>query len=567
MQQSIRAVRFPLKLKFTLTLGVLLSGTLATFLWLASSLIRQDKTAYVYDAILLRTEQQAAALQAKILAWQALTQKDFTAEELSSQYPEILAVITEGMARYQSRGVTSTQTGSWSALPKAAWQVSTSAKGEVLLLDARNQRLVIDLTPLTGQKDSPFILGLYTTDGKKLLGPKEESAVVTKDHWLWSFIEKPTPQGVQEVQGGWIVAYSKISGLGWVLTSKLSKSDAFAVAGYLIDKSLFFGLMILGFAILVGILAVRPLTKQLEDLGQLTNAIGSGDFSGRVQPRTHDEAGALADSFNLMSEQITQYMQEMKEKARLENELHVAQLVQKAFFPENLVKLKGVDIQAFNAPASECGGDWWGYLDFSDTAILFIADATGHGVSAALLTATANACKEGVKALAELDPSILQSPARIMQYFNRTVCSSGDQIHMTCFVASYHRPSRSLQYANASHQPALVYVAPKDREPSKEDLRPLLEANGPRLGQQKDAVYTENYVELPPGARMILYTDGLTEATNPEGQAFGQRRFMKALLETLTHDGNPGPVIEAMNAFHQSEVYEDDVTLVSARFS
>ncbi len=567
MQQSIRAVRFPLKLKFTLTLGILLSGTLATFLWLASTLIRQDKTAYVYDAILLRTEQQAAALQAKLLAWQALTQKNLSAEELSSQFPEVLADFAEGNVRYQARGVNETQISSWSALPQAAWQIPSSPKGEVLILDAENRRLVIDLTPLTGQKDSPFILGLYTLEGKKLLGPKDEAAVVAKDHWLWGFIEKPTPQGVQEVKGDWIVAYSKISGVGWILTSKLSKSDAFAVAGYLIDKSLFFGLMILGFAILVGILAVRPLTKQLEDLGLLTSAIGSGDFSGRIQPRTHDEAGALADSFNLMSEQITQYMQEMKEKARLENELHVAQLVQKAFFPENQVKLKGVDIQAFNAPASECGGDWWGYLDMSDTTILFIADATGHGVSAALLTATANACKEGVKALAELDPTFLQSPARIMHYFNRTVCSSGDQIHMTCFVATYHRPSRSLQYANASHQPALIYVAPKDRAPSKEDLRPLLEANGPRLGQQKDAVYTENYVELPAGARMVLYTDGLTEATSPEGQAFGQRRFMKALLETLTHDGSPGPVIEAMNAFHQSEVYEDDVTLVCARFS
>lgn len=561
LQQPIRAVRFPLKLKFTLTLGLLLVATVATFLFLATKLIREDKAAYVYDAILMRTEQQGATLESRLSSWRALLQNPIPSDQLRTSFPEV-QTFWENKSLLYKRDVTLGEN-----LPLAPWQMLQSGGNSYLVMDGAGRRLVIELS-LLSQQAGPFKLGLYSQDGRVLVDQTQKNSVVPKDHWLWELLSQPSAQGVRETQNQLIVAYAKISSMGWVLTSQLDKSTAFAVAGYLVDKSIFFGLLILGVAILVGILAVRPLTSQLEDLSALTDAVGGGDFSHRVKPRTHDEAGALADSFNMMAEKITVYMGEMKEKARLENELQIAQLVQKAFFPPAHVQLPGLDIQSFATPASECGGDWWGHVDFGDTVLIMIADATGHGVPAALLTATANACKEGLRALSELDPTLPQNPARVMQYLNRTVCSSGDQIHMTCFVASWHRPSRSLVYCNASHPPALIFVAPSGRSASKEDLRPLLEANGPRLGQQPDALYTENYVELPHDARMVLYSDGLTEASDPTGQAWGQRRFMKALVESFTtQDGNPQHVVDEMQSHHQRATFDDDVTLVSVRFS
>jgi sigma-B regulation protein RsbU (phosphoserine phosphatase) len=558
LQQPIRAVRFPLKLKFTLTLGLLLVATVATFLFLATRLIREDKAAYVYDAILMRTEQQAATIEARLSSWRSILQSPPSSDQLRTNFPEIQTLWDKKNLVFKRN-----EKALGENLPSAPWQMMRS----YLVMDGAGRRIVIELSQLA-QETGPFKLGLYSQDGRVLVDPSQKLAMVEKDHWLWELLSQPTSQGVRETKNQLIVAYAKISTMGWVLTSQLDKSAAFAVAGYLVDKSIFFGLLILGVAILVGILAVRPLTSQLEDLTALTDAVGGGDFSRRVKPRTHDEAGALADSFNMMAEKITVYMGEMKEKARLENELKVAQLVQKAFFPPSFVELSGVAIQSFAAPATECGGDWWGHVDFGDTVLIMIADATGHGVPAALLTATANACKEGLKALSELDPTLPQTPARVMQYLNRTVCSSGDQIQMTCFVASWHRPSRTLGYCNASHPPALVFVAPAERQASKEDLRPLLEANGPRLGQQRDALYTQNYVELPDGARIVLYSDGLTEASDPAGQAWGQRRFMKALIESFTtQDGTPQYVVDEMLSHHQRATFDDDVTLVSVRFT
>lgn len=560
LQQPIRAVRFPLKLKFTLTLGLLLIATVATFLFLATRLIREDKAAYVYDAILMRTEQQAATLEARLSSWRAILQNPPSSDQLRTSFPEVHSLWENQSLKFKRQ-----DTALGENLAPAPWQMLRIKDAAYLVMDGAGHRVVIELSLLANEV-GPFKLGLYSQDGRVLLDSTQKISMVEKDHWLWELLSQPTSQGVRETKNQLIVAYAKIPAMGWVLTSQLDKSAAFAVAGYLVDKSIFFGLLILGVAILVGILAVRPLTSQLEDLTSLTDAVGGGDFSQRVKPRTHDEAGALADSFNMMAEKITVYMGEMKEKARLENELQIAQLVQKAFFPPTLIHLPGVELRSYAAPASECGGDWWGQIDFGDSVLIMMADATGHGVPAALLTATANACKEGIKALSELDPTLPQNPARVMQYLNRTVCSSGDQIQMTCFVASWHRPSRSLVYTNASHPPALVFVAPVGRQATKDDLRPLLEANGPRLGQQRDALYTENYVELPHDARMVLYSDGLTEASDPAGQPWGQRRFMKALVELFTsQDGDPQHVVNEMLTHHQHATFDDDVTLVCAR--
>ena len=89
LQHPIRAVRFPLKLKFTLTLGLLLIATVATFLFLATRLIREDKAAYVYDAILMRTEQQAATLEARLSSWRSILQSPPSSDQLRTNFPEI----------------------------------------------------------------------------------------------------------------------------------------------------------------------------------------------------------------------------------------------------------------------------------------------------------------------------------------------------------------------------------------------------------------------------------------------------------------------------------------------
>ena len=154
-----------------------------------------------------------------------------------------------------------------------------------------------------------------------------------------------------------------------------------------------------------------------------------------------------------------------------------------------------------------------------------------------------------------------------MDYLNRVISNSGDQIQMTCFLVSWHPQTRSLTYSNASHPPALIFTPPAEgEEASKQNIRPLLEANGPRLGQDSRSLFTENHVELTQGASMWLYTDGVLEAQGSEGQAWGQRRFINSLIQATCKDGHPQLIIDELQAFHQSSNYEDDLTLVHVRF-
>ncbi len=552
--QLIRKVRFPIKFKFILMLVLFLVATMTLFLFLATKLIREDKAAYIYDTILQRTEEKAVILEANLLKWQSL----LTNSELQPKnYPEIAALYQQGQLVYKSETLASIELPA--IVSGQGQQVFFSHNRSYLMLEKKDRSgaLLIDLASSTNT-DSPFEELIVEPSGRVLskLSPRLE--------WLDEINQQTVLSGSLRLEGA-IVGFVKLPQLNWILLSRIDESKAFAVAGYMVSKSFYFALLILGIAIIIGILAVRPLTSQLESLTQTTQRIGLGDFTQNVQAKSFDEIGVLSDSFNLMSKKILAYMEEMKEKARLENEMKVAQLVQTAFIPPKTIQLGDTEILSYTTPASECGGDWWGMLEYRDRQIFMIADATGHGVPAALLTATINACKESLVVLFERDPELAHSPARMMSYLNRVISRSGDQIQMTCFLASWHPASKTLTYSNASHPPALLYLQPKESVGSKENIRPLLEAKGPRLGEQEEVLFTENYVELPAGVSMVLYTDGILEAQSPEGQAWGQRRFINSLLSCLSQTGHPQLIIEDLAAFHQSSQYDDDLTLVHVR--
>src|SRR5690606_27430611 len=218
-----------------------------------------------------------------------------------------------------------------------------------------------------------------------------------------------------------------------IAMATISKDDAFAVAQGLIEKSYLFAIFLLSLAIIIGILFSRSLTKSLEVLFHGTQSFVGGNFESRVSINSSDEIGALSDSFNYMGKKIVDFMAEMKEKLRLEREVEVAKLVQDSFFPEMNGHLKGSAFAAFYTPASECGGDWWGHLEKDNCSVIFIADATGHGVPAALITATANCALHTLEEVLKTKPELSTRPDQMLEWFNRAICGAGKQLYMTMF--------------------------------------------------------------------------------------------------------------------------------------
>lgn len=380
-------------------------------------------------------------------------------------------------------------------------------------------------------------------------------------------------QGVRQLKGPaseqtYLVAFNDSDLLGIQSLAVIPHAQAFSATAYLVRQSFLMAILVLSIAVIIGVLFSKTLTGQLEKLYQATLKIARGDFTTRVETKGYDEIAALGHSFNVMSDQILLYMEEMKEKTRLENELAVAKLVQDSFFPPQNLTLGPLKLASYYAPATECGGDWWGTIEREDNIVVIIADATGHGVPAAFLTAT---LFSGVQTLDQLTPGscFKLSSHEVMHFMNSTVCKVGKEILLTAVVLIIDKKSGAVQYTNASHLDPLVLRRPPQETATKQNFIPLMDAKGPRLGHKSDAEFTTGSFVLEENDFLLLWTDGITEAQNKEGKEWGSRKFYQSILNQSSKDSIAirDQVIFDLKEFSQQESYLDDVTLICAQWS
>lgn len=509
------SVRFPLKLKLLTVMIILIASSLSVFVGIALTTFREDKAAYVYESLLNKASSGEIVLSQKI----------------------------------------DPQRGNLSIKNGKLVQGETPLENTNSLLPENSTIIHSLLIPHGGE--------LFTWENDKLELASSDYASIFEN-----VFKKSIHEAVREfTKNGesWLLAYSYNPKLNYIYVTSLPESEVFAVTRYLIEKSLFYGIFILGVAVILSVLLAKPLTASLERVQSLTQDIASGNFSRRIKIKGSDEVTSLASSVNHMADKIVLFIEEMKEKARLENEVQVAQLVQSSFFPESNIANESFSIHGHIEAASECGGDWWGVYESQDWTIVFIADATGHGVPAALLTATINCCKTSLAYLSELDPKILSRPGEILRFMNQAVHGSGREIQVTCFVASLNKKTKEMHFANASHTPPLFFNSRKGTL-EKNDFQPLMEPNGPRLGQSPGSTYGASSRLLESGDTIFFYTDGLIESENAEGNRWGERRLLKALSLQGTEDQDkiiPGILGELKN--FSAEKFKDDVTIVSLR--
>lgn len=516
MSSPMRQVRFPLKLKLLALMIVLIASSLIVFVGIALKIFREDKSAYIYETLLNKASSEQIILGQKLGQENVFSIENATLTLGGSDPLPLLKKNLELESNYQTK----------------------------IVVPEQNQFFDYQ-------------------DGKLTPVENDESRI------LKAIGEKSIYQAVKEVELAGekvLYAYDYNPKMNYAYVVTLPVEKAFEVTTYLINKSVLYGSFILGIAMLLSVLLARPLTAQLETLFGMTQELAQGHFDKRVTIKGHDEVGALSDSVNDMADKIVLYMNEMKEKARLENEVQVAQLVQSSFFPPNENKDEVLSTYSHFEPASECGGDWWGYFDHGDWHVFFIADATGHGVPAALLTATINCCKTSLGFILETRPEILGQPNEILRFMNQAVCGAGKEIQVTCFVASFNKKTREFIYANSSQTPPLLFNSAYG-ELTKDNFQPLIEANGPRLGQKLDSQFISHSLKLETHDTIFYYTDGLTEAENSEGTRWGERRLMKSLMahgNQASQDIIKG-VMEDFRQFISDKPINDDITAISMK--
>ena len=247
-----------------------------------------------------------------------------------------------------------------------------------------------------------------------------------------------------------------------------------------------------------------------------------------------------------------------EEKRRLEAELELSQVVQRALLPQQVPVIPGLELAVFSRPAQIVSGDYFDFFRYRDGAYgLAIADVAGHGVSASLLMASLQS------SLRTLAPEH-DSPAEILQRLNRFFHHN---VHVTTFVtfflARFDPASRRLVYSNAGHNPPMLVRAAAPVQEPVTWLSPPAAAVG-LVEEFRDATET---VCLNAGDVLLLYTDGLTEATNGQQQEFGPERLaalawqqrelpVKDFVQTLRH---------TLHHYTGNEALADDTTVIAAK--
>ena len=247
--------------------------------------------------------------------------------------------------------------------------------------------------------------------------------------------------------------------------------------------------------------------------------------------------------------------QEIRERERVEQEMRVARGIQQASLPKEVPEPEGWQISPFYQPAREVGGDFYDFLELDDGRLgLVVGDATGKGVPAALVMASARSMLRAVAQVSE-------SPGKVLARINDPLVSDiPPNMFVTCFYGILEPKSGYLVYANAGHD--MPYV--RSHGGGAEELR----ARGMPLGLMPGMSYEEKEITLQAGEAALFYSDGLVEAHDPKGEMFGFPRLRELVAE---HGGERllgDLLLEKLYSFVGEDwEQEDDITLLTLRRS
>jgi len=250
-----------------------------------------------------------------------------------------------------------------------------------------------------------------------------------------------------------------------------------------------------------------------------------------------------------LQQQVSVAREERRQLLLAEQEAALARETERGLLPREIPQMPGYEICGAWHPASTLGGDYFDARRLNDRLLaLSIADVSGKGTSAALLVSNLQAA---VRASSSADVP----PCELCRGVNKLMRSNlGMDRFVTFFYAVLDAPARQLAYCNAGHNAPILVRASGSVE--------RLHCGGLVLGFAVEAPYEQGTVQLDPGDRLLLFTDGLTEANSAEGEEFGEERLIQTALEnrSLSAKALEEKLLAAAAAFSSS--FTDDVTLV-----
>ena len=308
------------------------------------------------------------------------------------------------------------------------------------------------------------------------------------------------------------------------------------------------------FGISVGIgltmLVSGNITRPVKEIIRVLKRVRDGDFDQKVKVTSNDEIGYTGDVINEMTDGL-------KERDKMRQSLELAKEVQQNFLPKADPEIAGLDIAGKSIYCERTGGDYYDYLEMGDHQQgkigIVVGDVSGHGISSALLMASA---RSSLRQRALLSGNIAQIVSDVNRQLTRDVEESGR--FMTLFCSEIDIQSRSIRWVRAGHEPAIFY------DPATNTFEEL-KGPGMALGVDESWTYEEKQKSgLTRGQIIVFGTDGIWEAHNARGEIFGKELLFEIIREYAAKNAKEivAAIIDSLNRHRHDVIPEDDVTLV-----
>ena len=311
---------------------------------------------------------------------------------------------------------------------------------------------------------------------------------------------------------------------------------------------------------LFGVLIYSIVIKPIKQLADGASEVGQGNLDVEVvRNKKSDEIGLLIYSFNKMVTSLKEKTNKLefiieeleRHNETMRNELDMAQNIQGSIMPKESLSDQ-ISVGVYYGPLEKVSGDYYDIFSLPDGSVgVLITDTSGHGIATVLVTLMA---KVHFSSFAESETN----PGELFNNVNRELSKSiVTSDYLTAFYFVIH-PDLSVDYCNASHRKAIIYHAQTG------ELEEL-DTEGFLIGAIEEAPtpYETSHTKLEPKDRIILYTDGIVEGTNPAGEEYGNERFndkIKELAHLNVEEFN-AEIMKDVDAFAAKEPRKDDYTL------
>lgn len=212
--------------------------------------------------------------------------------------------------------------------------------------------------------------------------------------------------------------------------------------------------------------------------------------------------------------------EQVVEKKRIQAQLEIARQVQLDLLPSNDPKVDGFDVSAYVFPTEEVSGDYYDWVKvFDDQIGIVVADVVGKGIPAALLMSFLRACLRSCMQIGYAPHIAFSKVSNLLRD------SIEDNQFITAIYGILDSTNRTFVFSNAGHNPPLLIKSDGEYR--------FVEYGDVPLGMFEDSHYHQHFIRFEPGQVMVIYTDGITEAENPNGEEYGRDRFATRVLDGI----------------------------------